>query len=126
MKVDRLGVKASNAGFTSMLYGVALFDVKSGKRIFYHSPMLAIGVTNVLAFDEAILNNRQEQEKIAVETEPDGEVRFDCRLNDDELVGHLARIIWDGFECPQKSPTAAHQKLNCMPVKGVLTLLGLK
>lgn len=126
MKVDRLGVKASNAGFTSLLYGVALFDVRSGKRLFYHSPLLAIGVTNVLAFDEAIPNNRQGQEGIGIEVEPDGEVRFECRLEDDELVGHLARLIWNGFECPQKPPTAAHQKLNCMPVKGVLALLGLR
>jgi hypothetical protein len=120
--VDKLGVKAANIGFTTFMYGAALFDVSNEKRLFYYSPLLPISLTSTLAFDKQILGNPQDQDRLKITCEENaGSVKIQCELSAADLTDHFCRIIWNGFACPDKAPTPCHQKLNCHPLKGLLS-----
>jgi hypothetical protein len=120
--VEKKEVQSKNIGFGSILYSIALFDVKKGKRLFYYSPIFPLTIENSLAHDVDIMNNPGLRSKIKIDfREEQGSTVTNVThsFTDDELINHMIRIIINGLKCPKKPLSKSHKKIKCYPVKGL-------
>ncbi len=116
--VNTQGVKATNLGFGSVLYSIAMFDVKKQKRLFYYSSLLSLSIDNVFIHDAAIMNNPQLMKKLNIELR-DEKVYTTHSFTDDELSTQLVHYFINGFKCPKKPLSKLHKRISCSNFKGL-------
>ncbi len=116
--VNTQGVKATNLGLGSVLYSIAMFDVKKQKRLFYYSSMFPLSIENVFFHDDAIMNNPQLKKKLNIELR-DEKVYMTHSFTDDELSKQLVHYFINGFKCPKKQLSKLHKKVTCFNFKGL-------
>lgn len=124
--VQKEGIQSKNRGFGSVLYSIAMFDVKKQKRLLYYSPIFPINIENSLAHDVDIINNLESRGKIKIDCQGKGknlETNVTHSFTDDELINHIIRIILYGFKCPKKPLSYCHKKIRCYSVKGLTSFI---
>ncbi|MBN1397616.1 MAG: hypothetical protein JXA06_06265, partial [Bacteroidetes bacterium] len=116
-------VKASNSGFTSMVFSYTLFDIAEQEDVFSYSPMIGFAVMPSIIYNPEIMENPELRKRIIINCNnenKDESYKFSHDFTDSELIKLLLNNILNGFSCPDKKYIDCYDKCRFYEIKGLI------
>ncbi len=122
----RYRLTAANSGFTSLVFGYSLFDVKKSKRLFSYSPIIGFATLPAIIYNPGIMTDPVQRQRVRVICSDESgsrqtEIHHD--FSDAEIIKLLVSAILDGFDCSGRKFIACYDECKYYDLKGLLAKL---